>query len=667
MMKKLPAFLFLIGQLMLYPLFAQQQAPQLTHEMTPEEEQRKHEIGRDFITSTPPAHPVRAVAEFEEMESVLIRYPFGIPMALIVEMAEDCEVKTIVQSESQKTLVLNQYIAAGVDTANCEWLIAPTNSYWTRDYGPWFVVDSSNVTGICDFPYNRPRPDDDNIPVVLAGQMEIPLYGMDLIHTGGNWMCDGMGMAASTELVWTENPGLTHPEIDSLVWNYLGIGTYHVLPDPLGEYIEHIDCWGKFLDVDKVLIGQVPESDWRYDDFEYVASYFAQQTSSYGNPYQVYRVYTPGNYPYTPYTNSLVLNNKVFVPQTGSPWDDEALDVYGDAMPGYDIIGVLHSNWQNTDALHCRAIGIAATEMLYINHMPLLGNVNFDLSYRLNAGIIPYSGAGLIADSLKCYYKTDDGPYQALPLEHQGGSQYQALLPFIAPGCQVSYYLHAADSTGRTKNHPYIGAPDPHLFNIEYATDLLTDPDTLFFQSVEEMLNGKSFNLYNFTGGSLIVNDIETESQGHINWFIDPWDYSLPITLANPDTLSLTVKISPPVNNQLDDVVKDTLDIVTANGNSHVIIMVTVQGRWTGLTSANWSIASNWSDNIVPSSTTDIYIPADSPNWPVFQGNLVIGETCGNIILDAASQLTVTGSLTINPGKQLIIGNEGVLYQLTGE
>lgn len=75
--------------------------------------------------------------------------------------------------------------------------------------------------------------------------------------------------------------------------NYLGIDTYHVVPDPLGDYIKHIDCWGKFLDVDKVLIGQVPSSDPRYADYEAAADYFANQTSSYGTPFQVFRVYSP--------------------------------------------------------------------------------------------------------------------------------------------------------------------------------------------------------------------------------------------------------------------------------------------------------------------------------------------------------------------------------------
>ena len=153
-------------------------------------------------------------------------------------------------------------------------------------------------------------------------------------------MTDGMGISASTELIWEENPSLSHDDVDSFVESYLGIHTYHVLPDPLGEYIKHIDCWGKFLDIDKVLIGQVAVTDSRYEDFEYVANYFAGQISSYGVPYQVFRVFTSGTYPNTPYTNSLILNEKVFVPITGSQYDAEALAVYEEAMPGYEIIGV---------------------------------------------------------------------------------------------------------------------------------------------------------------------------------------------------------------------------------------------------------------------------------------------------------------------------------------
>ena len=98
--------------------------------------------------------------------------------------------------------------------------------------------------------------------------------------------------------------------------------------------------------------------------------------SSLGMPYEVYRVYTPAtSYPYTPYTNSLILNKKVFVPVSGNQWDDEAIASYQEAMPGYEIIGINYNGWIDTDALHCRTKGIADLGMLYIQHIPVLGTV----------------------------------------------------------------------------------------------------------------------------------------------------------------------------------------------------------------------------------------------------------------------------------------------------
>ncbi len=86
-----------------------------------------------------PLEPVRNIAEFEPMQSVIIRYPFGISYEIIAEMSEDIEVITIVANSAQQSQVESQYVSNGVDIQNCSFLIAPSDSYWTRDYGPWFV------------------------------------------------------------------------------------------------------------------------------------------------------------------------------------------------------------------------------------------------------------------------------------------------------------------------------------------------------------------------------------------------------------------------------------------------------------------------------------------------------------------------------------------------
>ncbi len=199
-------------------LFSQEKEQQtekvFTHHMTPEEELLKGEIGKNFIATPPPTGPVYNVAEFNRMQAVLVRYPFGISYAIIAEMSQDLNVVTIVASASQQTTVTNSYIANGVNIANCSFLIAPSNSYWTRDYGPWFVFDGNDEPGIVDFPYNRPdRTYDDEIPVEVAGYLGINLFGMNVIHTGGNYMTDGMGISSSSQLVWEENPTLTHTQI----------------------------------------------------------------------------------------------------------------------------------------------------------------------------------------------------------------------------------------------------------------------------------------------------------------------------------------------------------------------------------------------------------------------------------------------------------------------
>jgi len=442
----------------------------LTHEMSAEEALHKDEIGKNFYPTDPPVSPVRNVAEFDQMEGVLVRYPFGIPVSLIADMSQDVVVTTIVLNASQENTVRNIYTSNGVNIDNCNFLHAASDSYWTRDYGPWFVINGNNEVGICNFRYNRPRPNDDDIPIKLAEFLGEELYGMDLIHTGGNYMTDGLGISVSTDLVWDENPSLSHAQIDNLVNDYLGITTYHVTADPLGEYIKHVDCWGKFLGVDKILIAQVPVSDPRYNNFENIADYFANQTSSYGDKYRVYRVYAPGGPPDTPYTNSLILNKKVYVPLTGSQWDDEAIVSYQQAMPGYEIIGVMAgtNGWENTDALHCRTHGIADKGMLYIKHIPILGDQPFyENGYEIQAQIDALSNEPLYSDSLLIYYKIDQENYNITSLTHTNSNNYTGTIPPPDEGCEISYFLHAADHSGRNANHPYIGAPDPHVFEVK--------------------------------------------------------------------------------------------------------------------------------------------------------------------------------------------------------
>lgn len=445
------------------------------------EYENRGDIGKFFSPTEPPEGPVNPVAEFEPMQGALIAYPFGIPMNLIAEMSEVVVVVTIVSSEGQATSVSNMYSSNGVNMENTEFLIAPHDTYWTRDYGPWFIREEDQVS-IINFTYNRPRPDDDIMPINIANLYGVDYYNMPVIHTGGNYMCDGFGIAAQTELVYEEN-SISDDQVDLYMEEYMGVTDNYVINDPLGDYIKHIDCWAKFLDVDKVLVAEVPESDPRYEDYEAAANYFASRNCAYGYPFEVIRVYAPGNYPYTPYTNALILNNKVFLPITGSTHDAAAIATWEAAMPGYEIVPILDGNqdWINSDALHCRVHEIADFGMLKITHIPPFhGEVDYQIAYTIEAKIHAYSNENLYADSLLLFYQVNGGDFEEIVMTDMGAEIFSGDI-IANPGDEVSYYIHAADESGRSENLPYIGAADPFTFTVSAASEQLTlIPDTVY-------------------------------------------------------------------------------------------------------------------------------------------------------------------------------------------
>lgn len=417
-----------------------------------------------FTETNPPTGPVRPVAEFEPASHVLIRYPLGIPVSLVVHLANTAQVVCVVSS-SQQSAATSAFTSAGVNMANVTFMNAATDSYWARDYGPWFIFDGNGQYGLVDFVYNRPRPNDNLIPQVFATQFNLPYYGMNLQQTGGNYMCDGINTAAQTTLVYEEN-GNNQANVNAKMLSYMGAQNYLVMQDPNNTYIDHIDCWAKFLAPDKVLVRSVPTSHAQYAAIEAAANYFATRNCAWGYPWRVYRVNTPSN---QPYTNSLILNKKVFVPQMGGSYDAPALQAYRDAMPGYEVIGVTGTSsapWESTDALHCRTHEIPDKNMLHISHQPWHGIVP-EGEIPLFADITAHSNQPLYTDSLFVCYKVNSGTWQRSYLQSNTRNVFGTTLHGFAPGDTIRYFVHAADQSGRSYDHPVFAALDPHWFVIQ--------------------------------------------------------------------------------------------------------------------------------------------------------------------------------------------------------
>jgi agmatine/peptidylarginine deiminase len=396
------------------------------HMLSPDELKIENNNSKDFIVTAPPTGNVRNIAEFEPNQGVIISYPsyYATPFTLIAELSQDVIIYIICETTSQSDEITLDFQTQGVNMDNVQFVYAPLDTQWTRDYSPWFIEYGDNrQVGIVDFPYNRPRPNDDEISNVLGNYFAMEVFGMNLIHTGGNYMTDGLGFAASCDLTYTENPSLTQQQIATMVDDFLGITDYQLVNDPLDDYIEHIDCWAKFLDVDKILMARVPTDDYRYADYETLADFWANKTSSYGNKYKVYRVdwVVDGN----AYTNSLIMNNKVFVPfNTGAAgvYNAAAATAYQEAMPGYEVIGITYNDWYSTDALHCRTHEVPDFNMLRVLHYPYYDTVAYQTQFDFNADVYSFENSSNIS-SVKLFYKINDGVFNQVPMNLISGNQ----------------------------------------------------------------------------------------------------------------------------------------------------------------------------------------------------------------------------------------------------
>ena len=436
-----------------------------------EEEMLSKERSSIYQETDPPAGDyVRFPAEFEPMQAVTIRYPLGIPTSLVKQLSERTKVYVIV-TQNQQSSAQSTFQNAGCNMNNITYYNMSTDSYWVRDYGPWYIFNDLEPA-IVDNAYNRPRNNDNMVPVHMGERLGLTVYGMNLTHTGGNMMEDGRGVGVSDELILNENSN-NENNVRTKMRNYLGIDPYHITIDPQGDYIAHVDCWGKFLAPDKILIAQLPTSNSQYDEYEQVAEFFATTNCCWGYPYKVYRVYEPGGNTLAPYTNSLIVNKTVFVPMgSNSTYNNQALTVYQEALPGYEIIGVTGASstpWENTDALHCRTRGVMDFNMLFVDHRDVVfGEQPMQDSIAITSKFIAYSGQALKQDSLLVYYSIDGGAYQTAKMTSTGNLyEYVGYIKGYHYGSSVDYYVFGADQSGHRYSQPSFGALEPHHFDIE--------------------------------------------------------------------------------------------------------------------------------------------------------------------------------------------------------
>jgi agmatine/peptidylarginine deiminase len=421
----------------------------------------------DYHTS-PPTQPVRATAEWEENEAILVRWPYDSSWNLLwanflAPVADDLRIYMIVSSYSDTTSIKSYLSSHGCPTDSVKFLQRATNSVWIRDYGPWWIWQQTSWNrAIVDWDYNRPqRPQDDAIPEWLATYFGVSYYGPDIYHTGGNFMVDGWKSGFASELTYDENTDKTPAEINQIFEDYMNLDSVYFFQRFFG--IDHIDMSMKFLNEHTVIVNQYPAGNPYNAVMNQCIDILETLTDPYGRPLDIVRIPAPswgGGTPYT-YTNSLICNKTVLVPIYSLSQDAAALQVYRDNMPGYEVYGFnCNSIIGSSGAIHCVTKDVIHRRLIRIVHPPMPDTVTVAGPYAIGARIVSLGTLNL--DSLKVFWSTTGvWPWNVSPMTQAATDSFVAEIPVQPAGTEVSYYIFARNTQGNWTHQPRYG-PDAH-------------------------------------------------------------------------------------------------------------------------------------------------------------------------------------------------------------
>ena len=453
-------------------------------------------FARDITITTPPEDDVRPMAEWEEIEAITITwadYPETLS-AIVHHAKHECKVYINCVSAEKVKEDLNLYQA----TYNENVIFLENqdfNSVWIRDYGPnsAYLNDVDSLIFV-DWVYNRAqRPDDDILPEDFANQLEIPLFqttegDFQLTATGGNFMSDGISTGFSSRLVVYENLDKTELEIDEVMHDFLGIDNYVKFDTLLYDGIHHIDMHMKMLDEERFIFGQFPEGKGDYDIIEANIEYLlSTQLNAFGEPYEIIRILMPPNFDesyagdlegersFRTYTNALFINKTILVPTYEEEHDVEALKIWSEAMPGFNIVGIRCNEMIAAfSAIHCVTKEIGVKDPLRIVLQRLKDqDAPKPEGYTLEAKVQHRSG--ILGVNL--FYRSEgDQLYQRLKMEliDAKTNMYSATIPDFVEDGEIEYYVQGIANNGKVINRPQPAPEANYSFEIRNATTTST-------------------------------------------------------------------------------------------------------------------------------------------------------------------------------------------------
>ncbi len=432
------------------------------------------------------------MAEWEEVQALTIAWTDFPAILKQIVAAARLETQVIIltddpQGTEDYLTSSNDGGTAFADMSNITLVQGDYDSIWMRDYAgnPVYGNEVDSLIMV-DWMYNRPRPNDDESPELIANELGLDLYATtespyELRYTGGNYMSDGFGTAFASELILDENDGdgdfaifyPTHTtgEIENILQDFMGINTYIKMPTLPYDGIHHIDMHMKIVDEETLIVGEYPnnvaDGPQINANIEYVLSNY---TSKFGTPYNVIRIPMPnsmsGLYPdnggsYRTYTNAVFVNNTIIFPTYREQYDTTAFRIWGETCPGYTLVGIDCDNQGNniisqSGAIHCITHTVGVEDPLLISHQPLDDTFDNLNPYNVTAYMNHRDGVAFG----RLFWKTSlQSTFTEVDMDAMADNNWQAYIPAQPVGTIIQYYVEGEASTGKIQTRP-MPAPD---------------------------------------------------------------------------------------------------------------------------------------------------------------------------------------------------------------
>jgi agmatine deiminase len=338
--------------------------------------------------STPREQGYRWPAEWEALRAVWLAWPHnqddwpgkfaGIEWVfceMIYWLTQTQRVGLIIAGSAAAEHAERCLRANGVDLERVEWLVAPTDRSWTRDYLPTWLVRGAAARGDASAPalgavkwqfngwarydnHSRDEAAGRRVAETRTSTIWTPHQGAPdsprFVLEGGAIDGDGEGTILTTSdcllgTTFPRNPGLDRAAIESVLGDYLGADAVIFLPAGIAgdDTSGHIDDVGRFVAPGRVVLAREDDPrDENYAPLRSAHEFLEGQRDARGRRLEVVALpmpsarYFEGQRLPASYANFLIANGLVLVPTFNDPKDRVALGILAECFPERKVVGV---------------------------------------------------------------------------------------------------------------------------------------------------------------------------------------------------------------------------------------------------------------------------------------------------------------------------------------